>query len=885
MADEFPPLDRLWNLPLEQELFQACQTSPLQPPEEIIARRRCHLLAMKLIDEQGNLQKKALYKYQREFCDYAHTYLPILEEYGKHMLCILQQVESFWGKLAPIHPPLCNETCNTLIKATAFLPFSRTLTSADIKRAIMAALLHPLRQSVGSCFGTAPAILTQIETPAAFVDDIVKLLTQGRLERIIQGESVQTPFCTKPGFSRAKKIVAQVEHIGLAPGFLHALQSVEFPLRSQNMTREVLSLCESAWEGPSSVSSLFHKLLKSYNRKNALEHEEASQFLSHDIPNLRSTALDEETAPPLVEQALLAFTSFAENPLLKCWEFSLTSLCDVKTEFSRWNLHHSLGLDPSEPDGIGALLTEALQKHLDEEVAKLEAVEEERNIAIQQIRYVESQLQRASSEDEARRLSAEHQIRSHHIHNCEEQLQTYSHNSSQWAKFLQFLHAEYLELFPRFFQESYDPDIQRFADPDHADEPAGFRLFYKEGGREHAKSWNAIHTPTAWINALCNFFLVTQNEIQSHCEWEPGHLAIREITNLLVEFLKKPAFLRSAFQRLYKSKELPPPSLEGPHFWKKLKETPWAYTSGGTTTTLLETYFRKTPPLIIHRKKLKSTIDLCLFFTETLKKLPPNFMKPFEKNPYARMIATSPNHVFTFFPSNFFAYPGWDQGKFTYTWIRDSLFTPSYGFFKKQVLSPKEQEYLLKKFQLKHPSSPLKQNAAQSLSLQEFAHRLPSVPALVDSFLFEHIPLLHERTQAEILTKASLPLEHVKPFYTRAEFLHLIHHLLQQNTPRRLWHQLYNKAHNIIQSTNALPPKPFIFGDSNWPYWYFAFQTNPRNLQLELWICDPLGIQGAPMFQWDHLWSEDQNDPWEIYIERWNTPGHDESLFWKFSYA
>ncbi len=53
------------------------------------------------------------------------------------------------------------------------------LTDRHVICAILSALLCPLRQSVGSCFATAPAILVHEEQLELFLDDMQQLLYKG----------------------------------------------------------------------------------------------------------------------------------------------------------------------------------------------------------------------------------------------------------------------------------------------------------------------------------------------------------------------------------------------------------------------------------------------------------------------------------------------------------------------------------------------------------------------------------------------------------------------------------------------------------------------------------------------------------------------------------
>lgn len=61
---------------------------------------------------------------------------------------------------------------------------------------VLTALLTPLRQKVGSCFATAPAILVQSEMPHLFLRDIQEILAKGKLTRTFGGVEYTVPAQT-----------------------------------------------------------------------------------------------------------------------------------------------------------------------------------------------------------------------------------------------------------------------------------------------------------------------------------------------------------------------------------------------------------------------------------------------------------------------------------------------------------------------------------------------------------------------------------------------------------------------------------------------------------------------------------------------------------------
>ncbi len=65
--------------------------------------------------------------------------------------------------------------------------------SVDQKQQIVAALLTHLRQKIGSCFATAPAIMIHELQPLQFIRDCQHLLMQKNLSRVVEGREILAP--------------------------------------------------------------------------------------------------------------------------------------------------------------------------------------------------------------------------------------------------------------------------------------------------------------------------------------------------------------------------------------------------------------------------------------------------------------------------------------------------------------------------------------------------------------------------------------------------------------------------------------------------------------------------------------------------------------------
>jgi hypothetical protein len=124
----------------------------------------------------------------------------------------VKKVLSFFieGKQGPLRLrqlsfPLANPWVESLVGLSLLYPKTKKLEKRDISVATIAALLTFVRQSVGSCFATAPVILAQSEHIEFIFEDLYNLMTRGFLKRVIEGDEVRVPISTKIGPANIKE--------------------------------------------------------------------------------------------------------------------------------------------------------------------------------------------------------------------------------------------------------------------------------------------------------------------------------------------------------------------------------------------------------------------------------------------------------------------------------------------------------------------------------------------------------------------------------------------------------------------------------------------------------------------------------------------------------
>ncbi len=661
-------------------------------------------LAQRLVDEKGQLRAgvvmgNLLPGYSAE----------AIQEHQQRFLKKWESDPSFVQKIRRFSLPLCHPFAEEVVRETLDLPPMTKLQDFHIKRAAITACLTPLRQSIGSCFATAPAIQIQQFQLDLFVDDLYELLSKGRLTRVVDGEAYAAPFCLSAG-------------------------------------------------------------------KKNLVH----------------------------------------NALLKVWEFTLASYCDIKMEFSKWNLGWCVGLPPQEPEGIGAALRAALEERLQEAHQESEKKYHAAALALEQLRAVELLAYQARTEEDVRRIKAEGIAKAHHLQACQDLYKEVQEREKIIAEILPFLIERYTVFFKGYFQEIYDPDFTEESSALYEDRVAGFRLIYKHG-RTDTALWTAVHNQEQFISVLDEFFRAIEAPLAHLCKEPYQKLLVSELTTVILHHLHTPQFLKSALARA-----------------KKRGRLPWAYSAGGSVEQIASLYYRKSSPLKAEQRPIQDELDLFTFIIETLKGLPPSMTNRFAKDQQESFLFQSPTHVCLLLPGMPTFFEAWNDRGFTYTWIRDQWLEPARQFYLDQKLTKDHQRDLYRRLKMEGPLKP-------SMTVQEFASEVKQIPPdLLAAFLFQTLPLIPAEQCQALLHTSNLP-----PFLSSQELF-----------------QLMGSDRENMRELKLAPPV-FLFADTNWPNGYFSFVVNPITLQLEVWKTDLAGVTGAPLALVKTWFGK---DAWSIFL-------------------
>jgi len=361
----------------EMHISRAMSLSGLQDPFRFRARFIGLEIASVLIDEEGKLQLDQARHLLQQF--EAHRYFigPHLEndaflfEHIRSSLTALIQTTAIHQLLHKFSPPLCHSRAERLIHNTLWPAPIKKITSAHVKRAALAAWFTYLRQTTGSCFATAPAILIQAEQPLQLLQDLYDLLTLGALRRIVAGKQYAVPLCpsieqfdiTRPltGFSPFA--------LSLSPGLQAALAAAGFSL-SPSELESYIAQTEDARTPKELIAAILLRLFEltptDLAEEKSLQRLEMNPLLAkhsavyYQKPSARASKVSQWTKAQ--DLATAAYQALGDCALLRAWESTLASFSDVKLDIGKWNLYVSLGLHPDYSGGIGAFVYAKINK-------------------------------------------------------------------------------------------------------------------------------------------------------------------------------------------------------------------------------------------------------------------------------------------------------------------------------------------------------------------------------------------------------------------------------------------------------------------------------------------------------------------------------------------
>lgn len=667
-----------------------------------------------------------------------------------------------------------------------------------VRVAVLSAWLTHLRQGVGSCFATAPAIAIQGHHPARFLADMQQLLSTGSLTRSVQGEEVSVPlleFWGRGDLWRLSSLAKSPEKSpGLARAFAAAGLAPNMPdqTASENELRRLIAGAIDAEVGILGASrkklqmapaQILRRALLQHFQLTQAELERWEQSGARGNPLLMNS-IGPQSAPVgtgargLLCQKLLelesagqvAFKSTADNALLRSWEYALASFSESKAHFQQWNLATSLGMQ-GESGGVQQKLVELINQQIDR--ANLEIAECRQKIDQMQpqVIYTQGKLQNASSDQELQWLKAEYYQVKGELDSWELRARDQRRKGEKLAILSQWFLEKCVEGLRTQFQEVYDPDlsardlesssrdgqIAAGASYTTGDAPAGFRLVAKEG-RSLAASWTRVQSGEHFIEVLCHFFTSIEDQLITWPEVAELQREFSAIITYLIQHIRSDFFLKEALARLQQRSE----HLRDLNF----PATPWAYISGGSLGELLQQYCSLPAPPPSQQRWFDDVRDFWVYLIDAVQQLPADVHERLLANPDWPLLMSSPDHAFCLKPGLYPFCESWRQPGYPYSWIRDHYQEPASKFYADIWLSPDEQRFLMREWlgQVVGRSEPspawanldrsvrtapqLREHLEEQLASHAFRQDLLES---FDSHLFQSLPLCDSRLAGERL--------------------------------------------------------------------------------------------------------------------------------------
>lgn len=849
----------------------------------------------------------------------------------------LQRCSVFAAKLSALQPPAENLLAQQRIRETLGLPERQALLPADVRRAALTMLLSYFRQNVGSCFATAPGIVIQRFEPDRLLDDLDALFTMGKLERYFKGAGLEVPLNRSVGVGDFKRSLAVapkglqrfLKQVAQSPAIAAGLDAAELlmgrtaqqriqqvvfwwmlPVKqylNEHLKKQLKKQTEGrtakdqgakgqgAIDGnavqergtesavPLSMAQLLRWLaLQAHGvSEQALQrHRDRPKPMVHDGVLIQNPLDDSEGAAECeaclntIEVFEAAFKRFGENPLLKSWEYTVASLTDNQSGFTKTNLYHSLGVDPDQPYGLGHIVESSIQALLDRYNDEVVAGKSDHQRMVLQANQLRQRLN-ITMGDSRFTLELEYNKLRGRISELEIVVQAASRNARYLARLFNELLERYFDWFADYFQEVYDPDLHTEQADQYADAPAGFRLYFKSG-RADSSQWLSIEDERGFIHALQEFFRSTESVLLAD---EPPEMydALRQVVTQIMQQLQRPEFIRAAEQRLMRSQL----GGSGSNALRK----PWAYVSGGSVGHLVGAYLKLESLPKSRKMILRNATELYSFLVQQLRFLQaegvehPLFLK--------EQILCSPTHAFVLQGWREPFLQSWQQAADPNQWLVSKLIQPTTAFFANNLLPPAHQHYLLVQLsnmvlidtramvserslsaaafcqrvlqRVRHPHEKAQLSAHlgglcyQQLPLTDIAELLPTVGRLLDHLSLPREPLL---AQVSMLVERCdlgdfVGSEALQRLMLMAMMVSQGALFSSQNWPLR-----------VAESARAIglsPPAPLIFADSNWFDWVFAWVAHPATGALEVWQCNALGHNGR-------LWPIEWGRDWELFV-------------------
>jgi hypothetical protein len=430
-----------------------------------------------------------------------------------------------------------------------------------------------------------------------------------------------------------------------------------------------------------------------------------------------------------------------------------------------------------------------------------------------------------------------------------------------YARVMQLIHMferireQYVALFPDYFQEVYDADMQEATTSPWDDTPAGFRLVYTHG-RTNTAQWSPIESAEQYGEALAAFLIATEPQLVSEPLLAQQKDEVERLISKLVLHVRTREFLDAAMKRV------------GPN------RTPWSFVAGASMDHLVSILYKREHPPTTSGRWVDSPTDLSVMLLDALKEIPPGYTNSYINAPHHAMLAHSPTHAFLLQPGRRPWLEGWQDSGFTYSYIRDHWIAPRRRMLEQMELTRPMVQRLLDEWMKLVP-------AAYRSTFMRVMEPIPSSTTAPELFrlVLERIRYHPWKPLQQVLNaeRISGDLYAWLPLTPGHQLPDIIQSILGQEreisramrlewlTAQQLHTTLGDAALDELEQRQLILPRPIIFADTNWIESDLGFIVSPATLEWELWRFDPQGRQGKPMYIWRHHMDGSDRTPWLIY--------------------
>ena len=930
--------DKLYLLVTNEysDISKYLEYTEIQEPCSVRNHIRCCRLAQVLIDKEGHFNKSVLdlviliLEQNLYFLGPGRHYDANRQRHILNVLYTLKNNKEAFAVFNRINKPVAHKYAEDLIRATLRLPKNMAITDAHTRQAVLSAWLSYIRQNVGSCFATAPAIIIQREQPLSFLKDIEQLFNTGRLKRTFAGIEYTVPLSASWGVADLKRpFVVNREDICLehAPGLVSAFEAAgivertdSFESKTATIRKLLVDCFQTFYSGQllfiTTAESLIKQVLLITNNITDDDIEKKGEKMVHT--SLMMEMVKENNKHDSYnnfyrqyDQAKQAFKSLTDNAILKAWEFSIASFAETKAQISHWNFYASLGLNPEEDNGIGKCIYEIIQRkleHYNRLTSEYHQLYEQKFVEVQ---HAEIRLNNAISDQDIYWLKAEYQNRIGEMNELLFQRDASHEKAKRFVNMYQFIMWQYENKFKDYFQEVYDADMHDVQTSIYDDSPAGFRLLYKHG-RSNTSLWEMIYEPEKFIEFLVDFFNSTERELMYAKELEGLEEDFSQCVRAVINLIRTKEFLEASLYRMaiIHNTSIPKNPLKN---MDKISKKPWVHISGGTMESLVNCYYCQEKKLSVETFKAESEIELLAFLINTMKSLPEDIHSLLDNENDKSLLMHSPTHAFLLKPNMRPFKDAWSSNGDTYSWIQNNVITPAKNLVNEIWLTDYEIDILInhlsKKidpfFRQKFIEACMRipgemtttdfrdfiVNTMKSNKALQFRGRFILNLEEVDSTLYELLPFSSSNVIKETLDKVFDFLykkfnydevKNVYDIYPKLENTIHQNRIISAKLLREICLSLlmfsygkttapidyYKHVTEAMRNAKLAMPKPVIFADTNWPKDYFGFVFNPGSSRLELWRVDYVGSTGVAMSEWAK-WlngSYKEERSWGIYV-------------------